>query len=230
MTKYENMFMEKFPGCLNIFTDGKAQDLYDSNIDLMKSVANTSISILSCAEKRLIYEKKKKQESKVMATKDQGMIRYNNSYITGKNMNVTYFYDQYPDCKPKNFVDLGLIQSSSNEVVKRRRLVQRYDLCDLGTPADANGNTWSNGNKYYSGEHTISANCSILSTIYSRGTLKITGVADSNGAKPAIDGGWDGVLNSQTGVSLFEVGNGDELTIENMILTNGERVSNLVHF
>ena len=37
-------------------------------------------------------------------------------------------------------------------------------------------------------------------------------------------GGWDGVhrSNSQTGVRLFEVGNGNELTIENMILTNGE--------
>ena len=189
----------------------------------MKSVANTSsMPKLSCVEKRLIYEQQKKEESRVMVTKDQGMIRYNNSYITRKNMNVTHFYDQYPDCKPNNFVDLGLIQSSSNEVVKRRRLVIRYSLCDLGTPTDANGNTWSNGNKYYSGEHTISANYSILSTIYIRGTLKITGVADSNGAKPSIDGGWDGAERSDTGVTLFRVENGDELTIENMILTNGQ--------
>ena len=104
-------------------------------------------------------------------------------------------------------------------------MVQRYNLCDLGTPTNSNGGTWSSSDKYYTGEHTISANCSILSTIYIRGTLKITGVADSNGAKPAIDGGWDGVVNSQTGVTLFLVENGDELTIENMILTNGQ-VSN----
>ena len=61
-----------------------------------------------------------------------------------------------------------------------------------------------------------------MSTIYIRGTLKITGVADSNGVKPAIDGGWDGVVNSNTGVRLFLVENNDELVIENMILTNGE--------
>ena len=82
--------MEKFPRCLEVFTDAK----YDSNIDLIKSVANTSIPKLSCVEKRLIYEKKKKEESRVMVTKDQGMIRYNNSYITQKNMNDTHFYDQ----------------------------------------------------------------------------------------------------------------------------------------
>ena len=174
MTKYENMFMEKFPGCLNIFTDGKAQDIYDSNIDLMKSVANTSsMPKLSCVEKRLIYEQQKKEESRVMVTKDLGMIRYNNSYITRKNMNDTHFYDQYPDCKPKNFVDLGVIQSSANEVVKHRRLIERYNLCNIGS----------------SGEYTKTANCSITTTISVSGTLKITGVADSNGAKPAIDGG-----------------------------------------
>ena len=107
-------------------------------------------------------------------------------------------------------------------VTRRRRLVQRYDLCDLGNETDSNGGTWSSGNKYYSGEHTISANCSILYTNLIRGTLKITGIADSNGAKPAIDGGWNGVPGSNTGVRLFYVENGDELTIENMILTSAE--------
>lgn len=142
-----------------------------------------------------------------MVTKDQGMIRYNNFYIMRKNMNDTHFYDQYPDCKPKNFVNLGLIQSSSSEVVKRRRrLVQRYSLCNIGS----------------SGEYTKTANCSITTTISVSGTLKITGVADSNGAKPAIDGGGDGNRKSQTGVLLFRVGNNNELIIENMILTHGE--------
>ena len=98
-------------------------------------------------------------------------------------------------------------------MVTRRRLVQRYSLCNIVS----------------SGEYTKTANCSITTTISVSGTLKITGVADSNGAKPAIDGGWDGVKYSNTGVRLFDVGN-DELTIENMILTNGEAVSALVHF
>ena len=77
--------METFPGCLEVFTDGK----YDSNIDLMKSVANTSMPKLSCVEKRLIYEQQKKEESRVMVTKDQGMIRYNNAYTTRKKLNDT---------------------------------------------------------------------------------------------------------------------------------------------
>jgi hypothetical protein len=114
----------------------------------------------------------------------------------------------------------------SRAVVRRRRLVQRYNLCNLGTPTNSNGGTWSSGNKYYTGEHTITANCSILSNIYIRGTLKITGVADSNGVKPAIDGGWDGTHDGNfpsyatpTGVRLFKVQSGT-LIIDNMILTH----------
>ena len=79
---------------------------------------------------------------------------------TRKNMNTTHFYDQYPECKPKNFVDLGYIQSSSNEVVRRRRLGQRYSLCDLGTPTNSLGEPNPNpDDEFYTGEHTISANC-----------------------------------------------------------------------
>ena len=172
--------------------------------------------IQSCAEKGRIYDDEKQQRVAKIPYHD-----FNTNGLRG-NVNGTTFYDQYPECKPKNYVDLGLIQGSSNAVENRRRLVQRYNLCDLGTPTNSNGGTWSNGNKYYTGEHTITANCSILSTIYIRGTLKITGVADSNGAKPAIDGGWDGVVYSNTGVRLFYVETNDELVIDNMILTNGE--------
>ena len=107
-------------------------------------------------------------------------------------------------------------------LIHKTSSLQRYSLCDLGTALKPDGSTWTSGQKYYSGEHTISANCSIMSTIYIRGTLKITGIADSNGAKPAIDGGWDGNGWSNTGVRLFYVENGNGLTIENIILTNGE--------
>ena len=51
------------------------------------------------------------------------------------------------------------------------------------------------------------------------GRLKITGTGTQ---KPAIDGGWNGVAQSNTGVKLFHVGTGDELIVENMILTHGE--------
>eukprot|EP00942_MAST-04A_sp_MAST-4A-sp1_P015376 g15376.t1 len=164
----------------------------------------TDRKMQSCTEKRHIYDDEKlKRVANV--TEMTIYSDFNTNSLRG-SVNSSTFYDRYPECKPKNFVDLGLIQSSSNEVVKRRRLVQRYSLCNIGS----------------SGEYTKTANCSITTMISVSGTLKITGVADSNGAKPAIDGGWDGVPGSNTGVTLFRMGNGDELTIENMILTNGE--------
>jgi len=102
--------------------------------------------------------------------------------------------------------------------------LQRYGLCDFGTSTNSDGSTWTSGNKYYTGEHTISANCSITSTIYIRSsgaTLKITGIVDSAGIKPAIDGGWDGTTSSSiSGVRLFR--SDGTLILKNLILTNAE--------
>ena len=95
------------------------------------------------------------------------------------------------------------------KAVVRRRLgtsSPRYDLCGIGT----------------SGNYTIEKNCSITSTVVIAGTLQILGQIDANGARPAIDGGWDGVKGSNTGVRLFSVGNGDELIITDIILTHGQ--------
>ena len=68
-------------------------------------------------------------------------------------------------------------------------------------------------------------NCSINATINVAGTLRIIGLVNASGARPAIDGGWDGVKRSNTGVQLFRVGSGDELIVRDMILTHGEHVS-----
>jgi hypothetical protein len=133
------------------------------------------------------------------------------------------FYVLFPACRHSNLHEIGENRirnlsaisgidnvsnttGLSNKLVRRRRLEERYSLCNISS----------------NGEYTQTANCSITSVISVSGTLKITGVLDSNGAKPAIDGGWDGVVNSNTGVGLFYVDNGDELTIENMILTSGD--------
>ena len=117
----------------------------------------------------------------------------------------TMFAKEFPECvddskalvltPPETFVSLGTVPF-------RRRL---YSQCGIGS----------------SGDYTISANCSITSTITvgSGQTLKITGVGTE---KPAIDGGWDGVAYSGTGVRLFDVETGGTLIIDNMILTNGE--------
>eukprot|EP00944_MAST-04C_sp_MAST-4C-sp1_P003884 g3884.t1 len=149
------------------------------------------------------------------------------------------FQEKHPECAVEDIVtrqghninkrstrriNLGNINTNIDNVQitnKRRRLVQRYSLCDLGTPTAYNGGAWGGGYKFYTGELNISANCSITSTITVRGSLKITGVGT---VKPAIDGGWDRVTRSNTGVTLFLVReDNDELIIENMILTNGER-------
>ena len=75
-------------------------------------------------------------------------------------------------------------------LIHKTSSLQRYILCDLGTALKPDGSTWTSGQKYYSGEHTISANCSIIATVYAVGTLKITGIVNSIGTKPAIDGGF----------------------------------------
>ena len=218
---YDAKFDEYFPQCArdrNKFTLAKAMRkrngmvtdiekkvLYDSK-HVKSSITNIT-KTQKCLQKRRIYDKEKQKR----VAHIPGTTIYSELITTGLggNFNDTIFYDQHPECKLKNFVNLGFIQSSSNEVVRRRRrLVQRYSLCDIGS----------------SGEYTKTANCSITTCIFVSGTLKITGVADSNGVKPTIDGGWDGVDSSDTGVSLFHVWTDDELIIENMILTNGEFV------
>ena len=116
--------------------------------------------------------------------------------------------------------------------------LQRYGLCDFGTSTNSDGSTWTSGNKYYTGEHTISANCSITSTIYIRSsgaTLKITGIVDSAGIKPAIDGGWDEIEDSSIGVKLFGPANivsSETLILENIVLTHGNanQVGGAIHF
>ena len=106
----------------------------------------------------------------------------------------TIFDTAIPDCDVSKAV----------VVRRRRRLGRRYELCDIGT----------------SGEYTQSSDCSITEKITVNGRLKITGTGTE---KPAIDGGWDEVQGSGTGVQLFYVWSADnELIIENMILTHGE--------
>ena len=62
----------------------------------------------SCAQKRHIYDAEKQQQ----AAKKTGLTidsEFNANGLRG-NVNGTTFYDQYPECKPKNFVDLGLFK------------------------------------------------------------------------------------------------------------------------
>ena len=88
-----------------------------------------------------------------------------------------------------------------------RRLKQRYNLCNIGS----------------NGHYELSGNCSITETITVKkgDVLEIIGVLGPNGAKPAIDGGWDGSSGSTTGVRLFEIQQGGALNVDNMILKHG---------
>ena len=55
------------------------------------------------------------------------------------------------------------------------------------------------------------------------GTLKITGIVDSAGIKPAIDGGWDEIEDSNIGVQLFRLSgqSNENFILENIVLTHG---------
>ena len=52
--------------------------------------------------------------------------------------------------------------------------------------------------------------------------LELIGISGPDGTKPAIDGGWDGVGGSTTGVGLFHIAQNGTLLVDNMILTHGE--------
>ena len=87
------------------------------------------------------------------------------------------------------FRKLGRFEYISNELLKhfpectgspapsstRRRLKQRYNLCNIGS----------------NGHYELSGNCSITETITVKkgDVLEIIGVLGPNGTKPAIDGG-----------------------------------------
>ena len=99
-----------------------------------------------------------------------------------------------------------------------RRLVAgqpRYDPCNIGS----------------NGEYSISSNCSITQTIVVNAgdVLRIHGVVGADGQRPAIDGGWNEVRGSNTGVRLFMVKENAMLMIRNMTLTHGEVCINILH-
>ena len=115
----------------------------------------------------------------------------------------TEFLKKFPECK-------GSPPAAASST--RRRLKQRYNLCNIGS----------------SGHYELSGNCSVTETISVRkgDVLEIIGVLGPNGTKPAIDGGWDGIMNSRTGNSftfgMFYVQPGGTMRVGNMILTNAQ--------
>ena len=132
-----------------------------------------------------------------------------------RSMYNANFDELFPQCKPSkdseikpSTVNLGTI-SSNDKIVKRRRLVQRYSTCSITS----------------NGDYSLSANCSITPasaiTVGSGDTLKITGVPDSIDAKPAIDGGWDGLFGSSDGYTVLRVNTGGRLVVDNIIVTSG---------
>jgi len=132
-----------------------------------------------------------------------------------KDMNTfqTNFSKHFPECEvyPPSGLPLGLpITLPLSTVVSRtrRRLGQRYALCNITS----------------SGHYELSGNCSITQTIKigEGDVLELIGISGPDGTKPAIDGGWDGVQRSNTGIQLFDIQDKGTLQVDNMILTHGE--------
>ena len=125
----------------------------------------------------------------------------------------TNFSKHFPECEayPPSGLPLGLpitLPLSTAVSRTRRRLGQRYALCNIGS----------------SGHYELSGNCSITQTITigEGDVLELIGISGPDGTKPAIDGGWDGVQGSNTGVGLFNIQDKGTLQVDNMILTHGE--------
>ena len=116
--------------------------------------------------------------------------------------------------------------------------VRAYPDCEIQTQKRASRRLGAGQPRYgpcnitSNGEYSISSNCSITQTIEVSGSdvLRIHGIVGADGQRPAIDGGWDGVRASKTGVGLFRVNEKATLIIRNMTLTHGEvcfNISNL---
>ena len=125
----------------------------------------------------------------------------------------TNFSKHFPECEayPPPGLPLGLpitLPLSTAVSRTRRRLGQRYGLCKITS----------------SGHYELSGNCSITQTITigEGDVLELIGISGPDGTKPAIDGGWDGVPGSNTGVGLFIIQDKGILLVDNMILTHGE--------
>ena len=134
---------------------------------------------------------------------------------TSKDMTAfqTNFSKHFPECEanPPSGLPFGLpitLPLSTAVSRTRRRLGQRYGLCKITS----------------SGHFELSGNCSITQTItISEGdVLELIGISGPDGTKPAIDGGWDEVPDSKTGIQLFNIRPGGTLLINNIILTHGD--------
>eukprot|EP00944_MAST-04C_sp_MAST-4C-sp1_P006924 g6924.t1 len=103
------------------------------------------------------------------------------------------FVRAYPDCE---------IQTQKRASRRLGAGQPRYALCSITS----------------NGEYNISSNCSITQTIIVNAgdVLRIHGVVGADGQRPAIDGGWDEVRGSKTGVGLFLVKEKATLIIHNV--------------
>ena len=126
----------------------------------------------------------------------------------------TNFLKHFPECDayPPSGLPLRepitLPLSTAVSSTRRRLANQRYpNLCNIGS----------------NGHYELSGNCSITQTITigEGDVLELIGISGPDGTKPAIDGGWDGVQNSDTGIGLFNIQSNGTLLVDNMILTHG---------
>ena len=200
-------FMETHADCRNMFqgTCDEKHETYDAKYARIGSLHGQREPFLTvfpeCAECTM----KRSVVQVLLSEKSKDMSAFQ-----------TNFSKHFPECEanPPSGLPPGLplglpitLPLSTAVSRTRRRLGQRYGLCKITS----------------SGHYELSGNCSITQTITigEGDVLELIGISGPDGTKPAIDGGWDGVTGSNTGVGLFHIQDKGTLLVDNMILTHG---------
>ena len=216
----ESAFIRRHPTCKGVVEDSCVRRLpatcsvachtkfVEKNGDCQGLLEGT------CYEKHDVYARQGRVDHFFMAFPECSMCHIRRSAAwamyslvsNDRNAFDDAFVRAYPDCE---------IQTQKRASRRLGAGKPRYALCNIGS----------------NGEYSISSNCSITQAIVVNGgdVLRIHGIVGADRQRPAIDGGWNGVPRSKTGVQLFWVKENATLIIYNMTLTHGEVCSNILH-
>ena len=216
----ESAFIRRHPTCKGIVKDSCARRLPETcDVECRTRFAEKNgdcrgVLEGTCYEKHAVYARQGRTDHFFKTFPECSMCHIRRSAAwamyslvsNDRNAFDDAFVRAYPECE---------IQTQKRASRRLGAGQPRYALCNIGP----------------NGEYSISSNCSITQTIVVNGgdVLRIHGIVGADGQRPAIDGGWDGVHNSKTGVLLFRVQEKATLIIRNMTLTHGEVCFNISH-
>ena len=166
---------------------------------------------------------------------------YEKHAVYARQGRIQHFFTAFPGCsvchirRSAAWAMYSLVSNDRNAFDDA--FVRAYPDCETQTQKRASRRLGAGQPRYAlcnitsNGDYNISSDCSITQTIVVNGgdVLRIHGIVGADGQRPAIDGGWNEVHNSNTGVQLFRVKDKATLIIRNMTLTHGEVCYTISH-